>query len=530
MLHPAKAHLVIRMGAAMLSGGCLALVAPPANLWWLHWFSWVPLLWALYPGTVKSNFKLGYLAGWFGMCSIFFWIIETVVRFSNLGTILSILTLGLFASAFGLYYAVTWGSAMWFRRQFGAAWVFITPAVHVAMENLSPALFPYYEGVTQYRVPAMFQLASVTGSMGLTYLLYWSNCVLAEGIFRRMEGRAQAWRLYGALAAVVLLNVSWGHWRHGQISTQLEEARAIRTAIIQQNTTMEQRMKENVWEELESWVVRTQSVTADEPDLVVWPEGSMHVNPYSERAYRQLGGESPRSFLEKLTSEGDFHLLVGGGTVERGRDTDGKRWRKAFNSAYSFMRSGQLDKRYDKMVPLPFGEYIPLSDTFPKLRELIKGPGDFRRGKVPTIFEAKDSNGEPYTYSSPICYEGILNSAMRRLSDVDLFINITNDAWFGDTACPHQHAMLTAGQAVQWGRPLLRIAYTGISWVVEPHGDILYETPVFTEQAFVENTRLLNVDTVYRRGGWVFPYLCSLVAIGALVFGRRRSRGHRGEE
>jgi len=518
------------MGAAMVSGGCLALVAPPANLWWLHWFSWVPLLWALYPGNVKANLKLGYLAGWFGMCSIFFWIIETVVRFSNLGTILSVVTLGLFASAFGLYYAVTWGSALWFRKQFGAAWVFITPAVHVAMENLSPALFPYYEGVTQYRVPAMFQLASVTGSMGLTYLLYWSNCVLAEGVFRHLEGRKQAWRLYGALAAAVLINVSWGHWRHSKISADLDKTRAIRTAIIQQNTTMEQRMKENVWEELESWVVRTQKVAEDQPDLVVWPEGSMHVNPYSERQYRKLGGESPRSFLEKLTSEGDFHLLVGGGTVERGRDTDGKRWRKAFNSSYSFLRNGQLDKRYDKMVPLPFGEYIPLSDTFPKLRELIKGPGDFRRGKEPTIFEAKDANGETYTYSSPICYEGILNSAMRRLSDVDLFINITNDAWFGDTACPHQHAMLTAGQAVQWGRPLLRIAYTGISWVVEPHGDILYETPVFTEQAFVETTRLLNVDTVYRRGGWIFPYLCSLVAIVALILGRRRSQVEPEEE
>ena len=78
---------------------------------------------------------------------------------------------------------MTWGTAMWLRKHFGAAWVFISPAVHVAMEKLAPALFPYYEGVTQYRVEwAMFQLASVLGSMGLTYLLYWSNCVLAEGL------------------------------------------------------------------------------------------------------------------------------------------------------------------------------------------------------------------------------------------------------------------------------------------------------------------------------------------------------------
>jgi len=513
-----------RIAAALFSGGCLAFVAPPANLWWLHWFSWVPLLWALHSGTVKGNFKLGYLAGWFGMCSIFFWIVETVQRFSSLNLPLSYLILALFASAFGLYYAVTWGTAMWLRRHFGTLWVFLTPAVHVAMENLSPALFPYYEGVTQYRVPAMFQLASVTGSMGLTYLLFWVNCVIAEGLYRWKEDRPQQLKLYGAVVVVISANLVFGTLRHSAVEAELLETRTIQTAIIQQNTTMEVRMKENVYEELDSWVTRTQSIVDQGPDLVVWPEGSMHFNPFSTRTYRKLGGLSPRGFLEALTGEGDFHLLVGGGTVERGRDVDGKRWRKAYNSAYSFRRTGQLDKRYDKMVPLPFGEYIPLSDTFPWLRDLVKGPGDFRKGTEPTIFEAEDKAGETYTYSAPICYEGILTSAMRRLSDVDLFINITNDAWFGDTGCPHQHAMLTAGQAVQWGRPLLRIAYTGISWVVEPHGDILYETPVFAEAAFVKPIRLYNINTLYRRGGWLFPYLCSLVAIGALIIGRRRSR------
>ena len=508
----------------MFSGGCLALVAPPENLWWLHWFSWVPLLWALYPGTVKGNFRLGYLAGCFGMCCIFFWIVETVQRFSSLNLPLSYLILALFSSAFGLYYAVTWGTAMWLRKRFGTAWVFLTPAVHVAMENLSPALFPYYEGVTQYRVPAMFQLASVTGSMGLTYLLFWVNCVLAEGIFRKMEGRPQQLKLYAAIVAVIGANLTFGTWRHGAVERQLHAARTIQAAIIQQNTTMEARMKEDVYEELDSWMSRTQSIVDQSPDLVVWPEGSMHFNPHSERKYRKLGDRSPRGVLEQLTADGNFHLLVGGGTLERGRDLDGKRWRKLYNSAYSFLRTGQLDKRYDKMVPLPFGEYIPLSDTFPWLRGIVKGPGDFRKGQTPTAFEALDAEGDRYTYSVPICYEGILNSAMAKLADVDLFINITNDAWFGDSGCPHQHAMLTAGQAVQWGRPLLRMAYTGISWVVEPHGDILYETGLFTETAIVRPIRLLSVNTLYRQGGWLFPYLCSLVALGALLIGRRRQK------
>jgi len=456
---------------------------------------------------VKGNLRLGYLAGWFGMCCIFFWIVETVQRFSSLNLPLSYFILALFATAFGLYYAVTWGTAMWFRKHFGSNWVFLTPAMHVAMENLSPALFPYYEGVTQYRFPAMFQLASVIGSIGLTYLLFLVNCILAEGLFRKMEGRPQKWRLYGIAIGLVSANLIYGSWRHGAIEDELKQQRTIDAAIIQHNTTMEARMQESVWEQIDSWTSRTAKIIDLEPDLVVWPEGSVHVNPNSERRFRRLKGHSPKTFFEDYTRTGNFHLLIGGGTVERGTNSDGSKWRKAFNSAYSFTRDGKLDLRYDKMVPLPFGEYIPLADTFPWLRGIVQGPGDFRKGKVATTFKAKDAQGDEYSYSTPICYEGILNGAMRKLSEVDLFINITNDAWFGDTGCPHQHAMLTAGQAVQWGRPLLRIAYTGISWVVEPHGDILYETVPFTEVASVEKIRLGTINTLYRRSGWLFPYL-----------------------
>ena len=108
------------------------------------------------------------------------------------------------------------------------------------------------------------------------------------------------------------------------------------------------------------------------------------------------------------------------------------------------------------MILLPFGEYIPLADTF-RFASIFKGR-NFQAGKEVTYLMRNQQT--PYRFSTPICYEAILNSQMRKMTESDLFINVTNDAWFGDTAA-HQHAMLAAVQSIEWGRPMIRNAYTG---------------------------------------------------------------------
>jgi len=520
---PEPTSRLVRLGAALFSGWVLTLVSPPLNLHWLHWFSFLPLYWALRPGHHRSNAKLGYAAGWIGVFCLFFWLGETVTRFSNLPWALAMIVVLIFATVFALPYAVVFGPVHWLRARIGAAWVFVIPAIQVTMEHISPALFPYYHGVGQYQAPWVWQLASVTGVTGLSYLVFLTNASLAEGLYRVREGRTQPYRVHGLVLGLFLANLAFGAWRHNDIENQLSQSRTIQAAIIQQDTTMEKRMSESVFESIESWVNRTETVQPHAPDLVVWPEGSVHVNPNSARVkYRRLGRKSPRVYFEGLSKAGDYHLLIGGGTVERYRDENGKKARTLYNSAYSFTRDGHLGQRYDKMVPLPFGEYIPFSETFPALKDIIEGPGDFRAGDTATAFQAMDGDGVPYTYSVPICYEAILTGQMWKMADVDLFINITNDAWFGDTASPHQHGMLAAAMATQFGRPMLRIAYTGMSFVVDPHGDIRGETAPFSEAATVEPVHLLSIDTVFRRGGWIFPYLCLIGVIIVFAVARRK--------
>jgi apolipoprotein N-acyltransferase len=513
----------LRLGAALFSGWLLTLVSPPLNLHWLHWFSFLPLYWAMRPGHGRSNAKLAYAAGWIGVFCLFFWLGETVTRFSSLPWGISMIVVVIFATVFALPYAAVFGPVHWLRARIGSAWVFVVPAIQVAVEQLSPALFPYYHGVGQYQVPWVWQLASVTGVTGVSYLIFLVNAALAEAMYRAMEGQKQPIRTHAIVFALFALNLVFGAWRTNAIEAELQNARTINAAIIQQNTNMETRMSESLFDTIDGWVSRTEKTAHLSPDLVVWPEGSVHVNPDNDRGrHKRLDRKTPRKYFEAMAKTGDYHFLIGGGTVERGRDADGRKTRTLYNSAYSFSRLGQLGQRYDKMVPLPFGEYIPFSDTFPALKDIIQGPGDFKPGTVATVFQAKDANGQPYTYTVPICYEAILTDQMWKMADADLFINITNDAWFGDTASPHQHAMLAAAMATQFGRPMLRIAYTGMSFVVDPHGRIRGETEPFSEAATVESIPLLQVDTVFRRGGWLFPYLCLVGVLLAFGFARRQ--------
>ena len=516
--------LAARIAAVVVSGASMRLVSPPTGLHEIHWFNLVLAFWALRPGEDKKNGWLMYLFGFSLVATNYSWISESVINFSNFHPVLAWgCVLGYAGLSAIPFWLVGW-SSHWLRDRAGTWWVWLLPGLQVAIEKCWPALFPYYHGALLYRTEWLWQFASVLGVTSLTYLLFLSNAALTEFLFyskRSKKALAHLGAFFMLLAGVSL----FGAWRHGKIETALETAPTLRVAILQQDVTMEHRLSRNPWESIRDWTNLTMKAAKDKPDLVIWPEGAMGgpLNPNDEQPYNALGGRSLKSFFSELSSRFGFDFLVGGGTTtfHDEVDEDGHPSYTAYNSCYLFDRQGDIKGRYDKMILLPFGEYIPLADTFPVIRNLIRGPGNFKAGEKVTYFQA-GTKEEGYTFSTPICYEAILASQMEKMVDADLFINITNDAWFGDTASTHQHGMLAAVQPMEWGRPLVRIGYTGVSFVIEPHGRILYETKAFEEVAKVEVLRRAGFETVYRKGGWVYPWLWTVLIPPLFWFLSRR--------
>lgn len=511
-----RVDLLVRVLVAAASGASLSLLVAPYEIAILHWIVYLPMLAVLDPSPTKRalrvNVLLGAVWGTASVGAIFGWIADTISLFSNIHRVGALGVLVLFAIAFGGPPAAAfWPMLMPLRRRFGIAWVALGAAWWVVVEQLAAqvALFPYYQGVSQYRTPVVFQLVSVTGIGGMTFLLFLVNAVIIEAIARRREGRPAPILALSATTILVSATVLFGAWRHADLQARLATAPVTWIAQIQSPLSMMDRLRTSPRATLQEWVDRTRAIPPGSADLVVWPEGA---SLYS------LDEPKVGALFEKMAKEGQFEMIVGSGARANVPGADGKSTGfKAFNSVYHLGKDGAIKARYDKMVPLPFGEYLPLKHSVPWLFGWIKGPGDFQAGDHPVTFETDVGR-----VMSPICYEAILRGTCRAWPDPDLIVTVTQDAWFGDTAAPHQHAMLAAIRAVELGIPMYRAAYTGASLVVNPDGTWHDETTPFTEVDRIVGVQRVKVRTVYAALGDWFVALCALglVAAGVVAFRR----------
>lgn len=142
-----------------------------------------------------------------------------------------------------------------------------------------------------------------------------------------------------------------------------------------------------------------------------------------------------------------------------------------YNSLFVINDDGRLQAKFDKFHLVPFGEYVPLRGWLP-FEKLTEGRGDFTPGPGPRTVHV---DGLP-PFAAIICYEVIFSGNVVDPNDrPEWIVNITNDAWFGPSAGPRQHFVQAQFRAIEEGLPLVRVANTGISAVIDPYGRVRNE-------------------------------------------------------
>ncbi len=189
---------------------------------------------------------------------------------------------------------------------------------------------------------------------------------------------------------------------------------------------------------------------------------------------------------------------------------------KYYNSALLINSKSEIRDIYNKNILVPFGEYIPLRKLLPRFN-FFENKIDFSSGHKNNAIPIDNF----YKFLPLICYEILFSSLIFKFLDqeISIIVNITNDAWFGNTVGPIQHFQFARIRAVEFGIPIIRVANTGYSGLVSPYGEVLKKLN-FNEQGIL-SFKLINKlnDTIFRKyGNYLFTILICFTFIVNLLF------------
>jgi apolipoprotein N-acyltransferase len=317
------------------------------------------------------------------------------------------------------------------------------------------------------------------------------------------------------LAAVLAAVLVYGAVRISMVDKAASSAATLSVGLVQTNRGAgDKHVDQSLF--LREHQEMTQELAAVQPlDLVVWPESILGM----QLAARV--GRVPPGLLGDLRTPLLFGAVLQ--IAEHGE-------RRLYNSAVLVDGTGRIAGTYDKMVLVPFGEYIPFGDVFPQLYAWSPYSGRFWRGE----------NREPlrlngHARSVNICYEDIFPGQVRLLMQggrdrrvPEAMFNLTNDSWYGDTVEPMEHLVLASFRSIEHRRPLIRSTNTGISAIVDPVGRIDQRTAQWTRATLAGRIPLMQGRTVYALAGDWIGWVCAAIAlfgIGRAVRARRQTGG-----
>ena len=517
---------------AIVSGLLQVLIFPRPNCYWLCWVALAPLMVALlrareadvaelltdepYSFLVPARAGQGFLLGWasgtvfyFGTC---YWVYSVMHSYGGLPPAISFLLLILFSLYIGLHHGI-FGALLAVagrsRAGFSRKALVLAPFLWVAVELLRAHVvsFPWVLlGTAQIDNLPLARLASVTGVYGVSFEIALVNTVFASVVLVHRKRRKLM--LAVAVAGTIALQATV------LVKAEASEVDAHAT-LVQQNVAIERQWTYDSYKKL---VDELSAMSVAPPaardssvaPLIVWPE-----SPAPFESDDRLFNESTSELARRQRS----WLLAGVTQLQPGAKAGEAE--QVYNSAVLLAPSGALVQRYDKVHLVPWGEYIPFAWAFGFAKSLTHEVGTFAPGGA----ERTPLEVGSHRYGVFICYESVFPHEVRQFAGhgAEVFVNISNDSWFGDSGAPWQHLNMARMRAVENHRWLLRSTNSGVTASIDPLGRVVAVAPRNQRVALDAPYGLLSDTTFYTRYGDWFPMLCAIISIMGLLW-----RGHGG--
>jgi apolipoprotein N-acyltransferase len=513
-IHPSAWLLIV------LSAVLQVLIFPLPGVYVLSWFALAPLILALLharpageleivgviklqPATWKQAFLLSYACGILWYAGTCYWIFDTMRQYGGLSAPMAVLVLFLFCCYLGLYhgfFGLLFSLLTGPDRDYRIALV-STPFLWVAVELARTRItgFPWnLLGISQVDNAALCRLAGWTGVYGVSFEIMAVNVAMAA-VLLVPKGKRTA-MLVAALAATAVL----------QVGSLIEPpaAHADRTALlVQQNLPVAADwtpayFQQTLHDLADLSVKSAVSNSTTKPDLIIWPE-------------------TPAPFF---TNDAHFHQTINAITQQTGAwavvGAIGMNSQRSnadapmFNSAALVSPEGAWTARYDKVHLVPFGEYVPFPSLFSFAGGLTQEVGRSAPGTSRMPLHAGDT-----WLGTFICYESIFPDEVRQFANngAQVFVNVSNDGWYGDSGAYAQHLNQTRMRAIENNRWILSTTDTGVTGSIDPEGRVVARLPRKERLALVAPYALTSVTTFYTRHGDWFAYACAIISVGALL-------------
>ncbi len=507
-------------GPLAAAAGALLAAAFPGTGWSLcAWFAMVPLFRAIDGESVGKAFRLGWIAGvvFFGLSLD--WIPATIARAGATNRFALWIPWAVTSAALALYPALFAAGLRHWQIRVGGDGLAIAVPLWVGLEWCRSTLFlpcPWdLLGYSQAPLLPLLQLCDLTGIYGVSALVVAVN----HGLYSTLAGRARLVRL-ALLGAVWLLAMLYGNRRLTEIRAERPQ-RTVSVGLVQPAIEPSQKWDPLLREKaLADQEELSRAAAAQGADLVVWPESSVPFVFAEDDVFAADPGRfaPDRRLREQLVGfvrELGIPVLLGAPALAARAVGHGQAW-SPLNRSLLMDPSGRVEATYDKMILVPFGEYVPLPRILWFVPRLVPAVGDFVPGSGPTLFAVRGAS-----FAVLICYEAIFPDFARTLvaRGAEFLINQTNDGWFGDSRAPFQHLAMAAVRAIENRVPLVRVANTGISAIVGPDGAIESRIPLGTRGVRIANIGAdRRAHTFYTRHGDWFAHAAVLAAAFMLLY------------
>ncbi|MDR0553901.1 MAG: apolipoprotein N-acyltransferase [Treponema sp.] len=523
----------VNLGMVILGGLCFVAAFPnpliKQGVPLLGWLAYIPLYWVVN----RSKFLPSVLWGafyWFFAYSLFnYWL-------SAFHPVASIIVNSLVVVYMSIVTAATRFSLVVFPKR-GYILQCLCWVVFQYSHTRGFLSYPYgILGYSQWQVPPVLQLASITGVWGVSALMIFPQLYIAAAlkdwfpgkgislwgtIKRFLSGERIAGGLYAVVFAAVLV--------YGFLSpVDYAGAPTVRIALVQHNTdpwkpskapTPKQSLVEYQKDLRILRRLSSEALAAEpKPDMVVWSETAFVPRIYWHTTYR----DDPESYilireLMDYLKNQDVPFVIGNDDARLEMNENGNYDQVDYNAVFLYERD-ELKQLYRKIILVPFTEYFPYKKQLPWVYEILENADThfWKKGIETTVFET--STG--LKFSTPICFEdsfGYLSRDFVR-NGAEILVNLTNDAWSKSLSAQYQHLAMAVFRAVENRRSMVRSTASGQTCGIDPNGRILAMAEPFTEAQLTVTVPLVKNKTFYTEHGDYVPQF-SFVAVLLLLLG-----------